>query len=236
MSDLLLTELQRDIAARLEADEICGRVRVVTERRGDVLAEINRALATVNARSGLKGLALVVLQIEGDDTAPDYPVPVLEVRPVVRVLEEPNANKSGDLDALTLAYRVALLFKLWTCHGKTSPFTGAEPMIVGVEDILAPLAYDVRFVARQKNVQNNRKAATPVITPSSGAPPQTVALACATVGAEIWYTLDGSYPVPGQAGSTEYSAPIDIDYPLTLRAVAYLSGYIASDASESVFE
>lgn len=236
MSDLILSELQADIAARLQADDVCGRVRIVTERKADVLGEITTAIASANAKGGVKGLAIVVLQIVGDDSAVDYPVPVLELRPAVRILENPVMNTAKDLDALTLAYRVALLFKLWTCHGKTSPFAPDAPNIIGVEDPIAPLAYDVRWVSFQRNVQNNRKVATPTITPDSGASPQTVAIACATPGAVIWFTLDDSYPAPGAPGSTRYTGPVDVTAALNLRAVAYLQDFIASDAAESSYD
>lgn len=236
MSDLILSELQADIAARLSADEVCGRVRIVTERKADVVGEITTAIASANAKGGVKGLALVVLQIVGDDSAPEYPVPVLELRPAVRVLENPAMNTAKDLDALTLAYRVALLFKLWNCEGKTSPFSPDAPNIVGVEDPIAPLAYDVRWVTFQRNVQNNRKVATPVITPDSGASPQTAAIVCATPGAAIWYTMDDRYPVPGAAGSTKYTEPVEVPAALNLRAVAYLPDFIASDAAEATYD
>ena len=84
--------------------------------------------------------------------------------------------------------------------------------------------------------------ATPVIIPSpliaQGAHAtqfETFALTCATAGATIVYTTDGTTPLaPGQAGypnGTDYSAPFAIandSGPHTINAIAYLSGELVS--------
>ncbi|MBQ3750619.1 MAG: fibronectin type III domain-containing protein, partial [Bacteroidales bacterium] len=61
--------------------------------------------------------------------------------------------------------------------------------------------------------------ATPILTPASGTyyTGQTVTITCATEGANIYYTLDGSAPT---ASSTLYTAPIAIDSTTTVKAVA----------------
>ncbi|HAW85372.1 MAG TPA: hypothetical protein DCX65_03640 [Spirochaetaceae bacterium] len=55
-----------------------------------------------------------------------------------------------------------------------------------------------------------------------------LSLACATPDAEIWYSLDGSVPAPGGAGSQRYSSPILQDDRLAVQARAWLSGREAS--------
>jgi Chitobiase/beta-hexosaminidase C-terminal domain/FG-GAP-like repeat/Bacterial Ig-like domain (group 3)/NHL repeat len=69
--------------------------------------------------------------------------------------------------------------------------------------------------------------ATPTfsVQPGSYAGPQTVTLADATPGAEIYLTLDGTTPSTGGAG---YRAPIDVDGSVTLKAVAVAPGYLPS--------
>lgn len=51
---------------------------------------------------------------------------------------------------------------------------------------------------------------------------QTISLNCATSGADIYYTLDGSVP---NKNSTLYTEPFTIDYSCTLQAVAVKSGW-----------
>ncbi len=68
----------------------------------------------------------------------------------------------------------------------------------------------------------------PVATPAGGsfAAAVDVTLSCATAGAEIRYTLDGSAPT---AASTLYAGPIKIDATKTLKAIAVKAGMTDSD-------
>ena len=50
---------------------------------------------------------------------------------------------------------------------------------------------------------------------------QVVTLACETSNSMIYYTLDGSNPVPGAAGTLEYSAPFTLTSTKTVKAKAY---------------
>ncbi len=59
-----------------------------------------------------------------------------------------------------------------------------------------------------------------------------VTLACATAGATIRYTLDGSEPT---SSSAAYSAPITITGTTTIKAKAFKSGYVASDTVSATY-
>ena len=59
-----------------------------------------------------------------------------------------------------------------------------------------------------------------------------VTLACATAGATIRYTLDGTEPT---SSSTVYSAPITINVSTTIKAKAFKSGYVASDTASATY-
>jgi hypothetical protein len=50
---------------------------------------------------------------------------------------------------------------------------------------------------------------------------ESITLACATAGADIYYTLDGSDPT---VSSTKYAAPFAIDPPVTVKAIAVKDG------------
>lgn len=78
------------------------------------------------------------------------------------------------------------------------------------------------------------QVATPSITPGGGnyTGPQTVSISCATSGATIKYTLDGSTP---NTGSTTYTAPISISANTTLKAYAYKSGMTDSAVATAVY-
>lgn len=66
--------------------------------------------------------------------------------------------------------------------------------------------------------------ATPVFTPAAGTytEAQTVSITCATEGATIHYTTDGTNPT---TNSTVYTTPITIDTTTTVKAFAVMDGY-----------
>lgn len=70
----------------------------------------------------------------------------------------------------------------------------------------------------------------PVITLTGGTYPSATSttITCATAGAEIYYTLDGSTPVVGNAVTKKYSGAIFIGKSLTIRAIGFRSGWTTS--------
>ncbi len=78
------------------------------------------------------------------------------------------------------------------------------------------------------------QVATPTITPNGAnfTGSVEVSLACATTGATIRYTTDGSEPA---ANSTLYSAPLTLTSTTTLKARAFKSGYVDSAVAGATF-
>ena len=74
-----------------------------------------------------------------------------------------------------------------------------------------------------------------VISPASGTVPQTVTLTCATAGATIRYTTDGSAPFSSNSAAQTYSAPISIATACTLRAAAEKTGLAPSNVTEATY-
>lgn len=68
------------------------------------------------------------------------------------------------------------------------------------------------------------KVANPTFTPSAGEvlSGTTVTISCATAGADIYYTTDGSTP---SAESTKYTAPIEITAATTIKAIGIATDY-----------
>jgi hypothetical protein len=81
---------------------------------------------------------------------------------------------------------------------------------------------------------NPDQVAAPVFTPDGGtyATGQTVTITCATEGAEIRYTTDGTAP---DQSSQLYAGPFMVSATATLRARAYKEGLEPSQAVQSVY-
>lgn len=80
------------------------------------------------------------------------------------------------------------------------------------------------------------QVATPSFTPNGGTDlttTQSVTIECATSGATIRYTTDGS--APSQTVGTVYSGAISVDKTTTVKAIAYKVGMADSDIGSAAF-
>ena len=82
--------------------------------------------------------------------------------------------------------------------------------------------------------QQQEIVATPTFNPAEGTyyEPQSVSISCATDGATICYTTDGTEPTEN---SSQYSVPLTISETTTLKAKAFKSGYTASAVATATY-
>ena len=82
--------------------------------------------------------------------------------------------------------------------------------------------------------QQQETVATPTFTPAEGTyyEPQSVSISCATDGATICYTTDGTEPTEN---SSQYSVLLTISETTTLKAKAFKSGYTASAVATATY-
>ena len=76
--------------------------------------------------------------------------------------------------------------------------------------------------------------ATPTFSPEGGTyyETQNVSISCSTVGATIYYTLDGSDPTPN---STVYAEPIMVSENVTIKAIAMKDGFDDSNIATAEY-
>lgn len=238
MSERTLTILRDDLAARLNADEWFSTINVLTERKSDLLSAIEKSIGPMKAKGGKSGTCVVVMSPVATDDLPDVGAAILSPVLSFRILENPLINNSGvgtKKEALSTAKRIVMLMKHFSIAGVCTALIPDKPTVVPVADPVAPVAYEVRFRTRDDDGQTIPKVLPVSLSPTGGAAPQTVTLTCATPGAAIYYTKDGSYPWSGNATATLYTAPFSVTSPATVRAGAFLAGAFASNVSIAVF-
>jgi uncharacterized protein (TIGR02145 family) len=86
-------------------------------------------------------------------------------------------------------------------------------------------------------ITNPAIVATPVFSPLPGAcgNPCPVTITCTTPGAAIWYTTTGNTPDPASPISRLYSTPVSLTTTTTLKAKAFLTGYLSSATATGIF-
>ena len=99
----------------------------------------------------------------------------------------------------------------------------------GLEDYIWGEWQDVEFSYDNYVSPYEGAVSTPTFSPAGGTytTEQTVTISCATSGATIYYTTDGTTP---SASSTEYNAAITISETTTLKAIAVKDGTSSSVA------
>lgn len=266
MSDATTSELvtrlqQEDLKFLLLSDDMFSDVSVITEDDGDVEAQMNKALSTVTSRDGKRGACVIVQQPTGENqgSPKSFPIKLNWTLLVLewRAMNKDTANGGTGKAALAIALRCAYIVKTHRAGGLTMTFNAGDPFIepVGAETVdlmgmRVPLvAYEVRFWGNTAETLRPTYVANPTISAPSisldtgtpvGAAGDTVTLACATAGSEIWYTTDLTHPCSqnsvAEGGTAElYSAPFTVPS-CTLRVRAHKSGSFGSDTMAALFQ
>ena len=224
---------QLDIYARVQNDPyFVAGVPALLELKGITERDISQALETVNQSNGKVGSVVVVLMptLVPDDR--DAPGPRYTAVYQLQVIDYPlyrrQATGGTQCSADEIADRLRQILHRFTMgRGQTIVFAGMrrEPIAEG------KVSYLLSF-RRVGNDQPPASVASVGISPqTSGA--QTVTLTCATPGASIWYTTDGSYPGSNPTAcptAVQYSGPFLVSAGQLLRTAAEASGYQQSQA------
>lgn len=92
------------------------------------------------------------------------------------------------------------------------------------------------YISGQQSIQLYKaiSVATPTFSPESGTytSAQSVTITCATDGATIYYTTDGSTPT---TNSTQYTGAITVDQSMTIKAIAIKTGLPNSSVAEAIY-
>jgi len=220
----LLESLQQECADRLSALPAFAWLPVLVEHRRDYQSEYQRALGPLLTTAGRTGACVTVLTPTANARWPETGGPFFDEIPLVaRVQENPVVNRDPargtGQSALTICEAIALAW--WQFY----PVAAGGPLVPGQPTIARGPAgdfvtYEVRFVAQGGVGLALPACAVPTLAGTS----PLLTLACATPGAAIFYTQDGSGP--GPRNGALYTAPFAKTGPVKARA--WLMGCAAS--------
>lgn len=225
----ILSQLQQQCADRIQSDPAFADVRVLTERIADIESEIERALGPLNEQGGKTGLVAILLTPTANVNFENVFGPLFdEIKIVVRIVENvpvnQDPNTGTNLPAAEAAERICGLLHHFQPDSANGPVVAQRPAISLGNDP-NHLSYDCQFKTSGGLGTVLPQVALPVVTNTGG----SISITCATAGAAIFYSLDGSNPSPRNGAF--YNAPFTPGAGKTIKARAWLAGYLASDTA-----
>jgi len=225
----VLSQIQQQCADRIQSDPLFATIPVLTERIKDIESEIDRALGPLNQADGKTGIVAIVLTPTANANFDNVFGPFFDdIRIVVRVIENvpinQDPNTGTNVAAAEAAEKICALLHHFYPDAANGPVVAQKPSIALGNDP-NNLSYDCRFKTAGGLAIVLPQAAMPVIANNSGA----ITITCATAGAAIFYTLDGSNASP--RNGTLYTGTFTPSTGLTLKARAWLAGYLASETA-----
>lgn len=230
MSDIPdpVTQDQLDLYHRITSCDWFADVPVLLEEKGVTESDINQKLSTLNKKSGKAGVVAVVLMVELEPQPSNDIVARWRSLPTVQVIEAPLLNRGANGIGKTgaqVATRIRQEVHLFSNgYGGTLEFAGQTPLPADP----GKTSYGVQFSRVGMDARYD-SVATPTAAVTAETAPATVTLSCATAGATILYTLDGSYPGPANEAALVYADPLELAVAAEIRVAAYAAGKRASN-------
>ena len=244
----IIDRLPLELGNILTTDAFFANIPIVVAEKGNIAAEYARAQAVITEASGKRGVAVIVLQVVADDMSNNLQFGPMILKPAFQVVEnvELNNDPSGiGLSARKVARKIRDVIKTQNLIGLVSNMTTGKPCIepVEIKDLdTSTISYQVNFECLEVGLEQMTAVQMPVI--AMGTNPPQFTLTSATPGAQIWYTLDDTFPFNGSnavypASTAQlYVSGNPVNIPTggcTLRARAYLIGdnYISSSINRA---
>lgn len=225
----ILETVQADVIAILQAGLTISAANIIAEQNGDLESEVERILGiTKSGTGGKRGLAVIVMMPEVASAEPNLPGPVFVVKQQIQVIEHPRINRGTAGTGLRSSHAALLAMQILHHHTLGGHALYAEDKPVEPLPVKDGLISHVLTLSMQANGLTGPGKVAPVSVTEAD---DIITLACATAGAAIYYTTDGSYPTP--TTGTLYTAPItDAVVGDTWRVAAYKTGLNPSDCLE----
>jgi hypothetical protein len=231
-----LRQFQSDIAQRLAADVALLYVPVIMEAERGVLggelifeSAVNLACEGQVLTNGKLGLCCLVFCAESKSVSVQNAGLSGELSVTVRLIENKALNEGAlgtGVAVDDLIIDAALILQRFSpCAGRV--MTVGKINKIELKDAPHLWAWEID-VSMTSSAARRAACALPVIAESGAF---DLVATCATSGAALWYSIDGSLPTP--ATGTLYAGAVDVEAG-TFRVVAYKAGLMASDAAQLV--
>jgi len=239
-TSLIVDRLPYELAARIEANAFFADITVAVAEEGNVAQMVEAKQAIVKTKGGKWGVAVIVLQVPEEEFRPNLQFGPMLMQPEIQVVENVDQNNSASGTGKSyrqVARQLVRLLKGTVLEGLTKQIATRKPAIEPVALAQLPgknlRGCQVNLECMEASTSPGSQVATPVLSAVAAESGPQVAMACATAGAVIWYTVDDSYPQPSNANTKStaqvYSGPIAIpEGGFVVRACGYLEGMIES--------
>ena len=232
--------VHRDCTQKLNAEPFFFDIHCFQLLEADVDSQLEAALAGTYPKNGHCGAAVAVLApvLTGEVKRQSAAGPFVTGRMTFRAFEYPVINReTGGTGKriYQLATALGQIMDKFHLIMTAGPLYPATQFYTPDRSFLPVLAYDVNFEFLFPMARIS-KVATPTFNPATGIgqAPQTMTISCATPGATIFYTEDGSFPAPADVYTTDpntgvvrpstaiqYAGPFELNTS-TLRTAAYM--------------
>lgn len=223
MSTDPLRQVLDDCAARLAATEYFADIAILPYVADSTEDELAKRLGAAKGASGKVGACVLVLLPVVAVPSPNLPGPQFALNQSFIVLEHPELNRGSigtKKPAGAIAREVVRLFHHAHTGLGVQVWNAAGDAVVPETGFAKLTGYTVTVTA-----QWAQEGVARLATPALSAAGATITATHADAAAALWYTVDGSYPWPGNPAATLYAAPVTLTAPGTFRAAAYRAGY-----------
>ncbi len=233
MRETVFNDIMDDLVSKLEADAYFVDIPVMSQDKESVVADIEQALNGSKLKGGKVGMAVAVMSPRLGVEYPNVPnSPLFAMQPIwVMEQREWNWGAAGThKTALSVACRVVKVLGLSQAPGFYGLLENMKEEAVSiVDDAIADIVYEVRFRVTIADNGGDTSVAMPSFSVAGASLPKTITLATPTSGADIYYTLDRSFPSAANAVAVKYTVPFVVSTACTVRAGAFKTGCIGSD-------
>jgi len=220
--------LQADLLHGLLATPALHQVNIIEEHKFLLDSTVQVDAIWQTPRNGGQGAGIIVEMVQATVQSPNLPGPVFDLEVGFVCVEERNLNFTPAAGTFLTAEQLAqICLDVWHRHFiegiGTFQATGIAPARDWFDDSTSIHAVRAKLKLANPRTQTPR-VAIPDLTWNTDS--KQMSVTCLTPGAEIWFTVDGSFPAPtGNATAHQYSSAVPLESGQTFRAAAFADGY-----------